>query len=71
MGLSAAADDSRNAAARVSAVATIGYVAFLAMPALIGFLGEHVGLLDALWVVLVLIAVAGVASGAAREPGRR
>jgi fucose permease len=71
VGLSAAADDSRNAAARVSAVATIGYVAFLAMPPVIGFLGEHVGLLNGLWVVLVLIAVAGVASGAAREPARR
>ena len=71
VGLSAAADDSRNAAARVSAVATIGYVAFLAMPPVIGFLGEHVGLLNGLWVVLVLIAVAGLASGAAREPSRR
>jgi len=70
VGLSAAADDSRNAAARVSAVATIGYVAFLAMPPIIGFLGEHVGLLNGLYVVLVLIVVAGLASGAAREPGR-
>ena len=61
----------RVAAARVSAVATIGYVAFLAMPPVIGFLGEHVGLLNGLWVVLVLIAVAGLASGAAREPSRR
>ena len=55
----------------MSAVATIGYVAFLAMPPVIGFLGEHVGLLNGLWVVLVLIAVAGLASGAAREPSRR
>jgi fucose permease len=70
VGLSAAADDSRHAAARVSAVATIGYVAFLAMPPLIGFLGEHLGLLNGLWVVLVLIVVAGVASGAAREQSR-
>ncbi|WP_423921138.1 MFS transporter [Frigoribacterium sp. 2-23] len=71
VGLSAAADDSRNAAARVSAVATVGYLAFLALPPVIGFLGEKVGLLDALVIVLVLIAVAGVASGAAREPDRR
>ena len=71
VGLSAAADDSRNAAARVSAVATIGYVAFLALPPLIGFLGEHFGLLHALFVVLVLIALAGVVSGSAREPSRR
>jgi fucose permease len=71
VGLSAAADDPRVAAARVSAVATIGYVAFLAMPPLIGFLGERLGLLNGLWVVLALIVVAGVASGAAREPARR
>ncbi|MGA1813163.1 MFS transporter [Frondihabitans sp. 4ASC-45] len=71
VGLSAAADDSRNAAARVSAVATIGYVAFLVLPPVIGFLGEHFGLLNALFVVLVLIVAAGLASGAAREPARR
>ena len=69
MGMSAAADDPRTAAARVSAVATIGYVAFLAGPPLIGFLGEHVGLLGALLVVFVFIIAAGLASGAARETG--
>lgn len=68
VGLSAAADDPRTAAARVSAVATVGYVAFLALPPIIGLLGEHVGLLRALLVVLVLIGAAGVAAGAAREP---
>ncbi len=66
-GMSAAADDPRTAAARVSAVATIGYLAFLVGPPLIGFLGEHFGLLHALLLVLVLIVVAGVASGAARD----
>lgn len=69
MGMSAAADDPRTAAAKVSAVATIGYVAFLAGPPLIGFLGEHVGLLGALLVVFVFIIAAGLASGAARETG--
>lgn len=67
-GMSAAADDPRTAAARVSAVATIGYTAFLVGPPLIGFLGEQVGLLNALLVVLVLIVAAGVVSHAAREP---
>jgi len=67
-GMSAAADDPRTAAARVSAVATIGYTAFLVGPPLIGFLGEHFGLLNALLVVLVLIVAAGAASGAARQP---
>lgn len=67
VGMSAAADDLKTAAARVSAVATIGYTAFLAGPPLIGFLGEQVGLLKALLVVLVFIAMAGLASPAARE----
>ena len=68
VGMSAAADDPRNAAARVSAVATIGYLAFLVGPPLIGFVGEHVGLLNALLVVLTLVAVAGIVSPAARKP---
>lgn len=67
-GMSAAADDPRIAAARVSAVATIGYCAFLIGPPAIGFLGEHFGLLHALLIVVVLIVVAGFASGAARNP---
>ena len=68
VGMSAAADDPRTAAARVSAVATIGYLAFLVGPPVIGFLGDRVGILNALLVVLVLVAVAGIASRAAREP---
>ena len=71
VGMSAAADDPKTAAARVSAVATIGYFAFLVGPPLIGFLGQHVGLLHALLVVLVLVALAGLASGAAREASAR
>lgn len=69
-GMSAAADDPKTAAARVSAVATIGYLAFLVGPPAIGFLGEQVGLLNALIVVLVLIVAAGAVSHAAREPRR-
>ncbi len=68
VGMSAAADDPVNAAARVSAVATIGYLAFLCGPPLIGFVGEHVGLLNALLLVLVLVAIAGIVSPAARKP---
>ncbi|BDI21278.1 MFS transporter [Herbiconiux sp. L3-i23] len=68
VGMSAAADDPRKAAGRVSVVSTIGYLAFLAGPPLIGFLGDHVGLLLGLIPVLVLIALAGIASPAAREP---
>jgi fucose permease len=70
IGMSAAADDPRTAAARVSAVATIGYFAFLVGPPVIGFLGEQVGLLGALLIVLVLCAVGALVAGAAREPAR-
>src|SRR4030095_1970233 len=48
VGMSAAADDPRTAAASVSAVATVGYAAFLIGPPLIGFVGEHIGVLNAL-----------------------
>jgi len=68
IGMSAAADDPKTAAARVSAVATIGYFAFLVGPPVIGFLGEQVGLLNALLVVLVLCAIGAAVAGAAREP---
>jgi MFS family permease len=68
VGMSAAADDPRKAAARVSAVATIGYVAFLVGPPVIGFLGNHFGILHGLLLVLVLVALAGIVSYAAREP---
>ncbi len=71
VGMSAAADDPKTAAARVSAVATIGYLAFLVGPPLVGFVGEHVGLLNALLIVLGLVAVAGLVSPAAREAGPR
>jgi cyanate permease len=70
VGMSAAADDPKTAAARVSAVATIGYFAFLVGPPVIGFLGHAVGLLPALLVVLVLCAIGALVSSAAREPER-
>ncbi|NQX29175.1 MFS transporter [Microbacteriaceae bacterium VKM Ac-2854] len=65
VGMSAAADGA-NATARVSAVATIGYVAFLVGPPVLGFLGESFGILNALFLVLALVVLAGVASPAAR-----
>ncbi len=66
LGMSAAAEGA-NAAARVSAVAMIGYLAFLVGPPLIGILGDYVGLLNALFVVLVLVVLSGLATPAARE----
>jgi len=68
VGMSAAADDSRTATARVSVVATIGYFAFLVGPPAIGFLGDGVGLLRALLLVFALVIIAGFATPAAREP---
>ena len=70
VGMSAAADDPKTAAARVSAVATIGYFAFLVGPPLIGYLGQQVGLLSALLVVLGLCAIGAIVAGAAKEPSR-
>jgi cyanate permease len=71
VGMSAAADDPKTAAASVSAVATIGYAAFLIGPPLIGFVGDQIGILNALWIVLGLIVVATLAVPAAREPEKR
>jgi MFS family permease len=67
LGMSAAGDDPLRAAARVSAVATIGYLAFLGGPPLIGAVGQHVGLLNALWIVLGLILLTFIVAPAARE----
>jgi len=67
LGMSAAADDERNATARVSAVAMIGYVAFLAGPPIIGFLGQQIGILNALFVILVLLVAAFFCAPALRQ----
>jgi len=70
VGMSAAGDDPARAAARVSVVATIGYVAFLAGPPLIGFLGQHTGTLHALTVAGGLLALGLAISGTLRPlPG--
>lgn len=58
VGMSASADDPARAAARMSVVATIGYVAFIAGPPLLGFVGDHVGVLHALLVVGALAVLA-------------
>ncbi|MET0999479.1 MAG: MFS transporter [Marmoricola sp.] len=68
VGMSAAADDSRRAAARVSVVSTIGYGAFLAGPPLLGFVADHVGTLNALLVVAFALIPSALVVPAARKP---
>jgi MFS family permease len=60
--VSAAGEDPKRAAGRVSVISSIGYSAFLAGPPAIGFLGAHVSVLRALLAVGVVLAVAAVGS---------
>lgn len=69
VGMSAAADDPDRAAVRVSVVSSIGYTAFLAGPPLVGFLAEAAGMLRALLVVLLALAVALVTAGSVAPLG--
>ncbi len=66
VGMSAAADDPRTAAARVSVVSTIGYGAFLCGPPLLGLLAEHVGILHSLLAVLVILVASFLLAPVAR-----
>jgi MFS family permease len=70
VGMSAAADDPEHAPARVSVVSTIGYTAFLAGPPVLGYLGDHVGVLQALLLVAVLLVPSALAVPSARPPTR-
>lgn len=66
LGISAAADNPRNAAARVAAVATVATISGLLGPSVIGLLGELFGLPQAFFVVAVLALIALAVSAAAR-----
>ncbi len=66
LGMSAAADDPAKAAASVSAAATIGYVAFLCGPPVLGWISHQIGILNTLWIIVGLIVMSGLASGAAK-----
>lgn len=67
VGMSAAADDPAHAPARVSVVATIGYTAFLAGPPLVGYLGDRVGVLRSLLLLVVVLVPSALAVPAARH----
>ena len=58
VGMSAAADDPRYAAGRVSAAASLGYVALLAGPPVIGALADVVGILHAIMLAGILLVAA-------------
>jgi MFS family permease len=66
MGMSAAADDPKHAAARVSVVSTLGYISFLAGPPLLGYLGDLTGIHLALLAILAPILLALLLAGAAK-----
>lgn len=66
LGMSAAADDPHNAAARVSAVATVSTIAGLVGPSIIGGLGELLGLPQAFIVVAGMLVLAVLVAGAVR-----
>lgn len=68
VGMSAAADNPEGSAARVSAVATVAYGAFLIGPPVIGGIAEVTGILPALWVVVAFIAVSLLAAPATKPP---
>ncbi len=70
LGISAAADEPRNAPARVAAVATVATISGLLGPTVIGLLGEHLGLPQAFAAVAGLLVVGVLVAGAARVPGR-
>jgi MFS family permease len=63
LGMSAAADSGPNPAARVSVVASIGYLANLGGPPVIGFLAQSLGILNALWLVVALLGVGFACAG--------
>jgi MFS family permease len=58
VGMSAAADDPRYAAGRVSTASSLGYAAFLAGPPVIGVLADHLGILHALALAGILLVAA-------------
>lgn len=66
MGMSAASDDPKHSATRVSVVSTLGYISFLAGPPLLGYLGDLTGIHTALLAIMAPILVALLLAGAAK-----
>lgn len=66
LAFSAAAEGGGNVAGRVKAIATIGYTALLVGPPSLGFIAQAIGLRGALGVVLTLVVIGLLVSGAMR-----
>jgi len=70
VGMSSAADDPAKAAGRVSAVASIGYLAFLSGPAVVGIIAEHTGVQRSLSITAFLLVIGCLVVGATKPlPG--
>ena len=67
LGMSAAAEDGPDPAARVSVVASIGYFANLAGPPAIGVLAQSAGILHALWLIAAMFLAAFAVAGSFRR----
>ncbi|MBO0805121.1 MAG: MFS transporter [Nocardiopsaceae bacterium] len=63
LGMTAAAESGPDPDARISVVGSIGYLANIAGPPLIGALAQPLGLLSALWVIAVMFGAALAVSG--------
>ncbi|MGO1517769.1 MAG: MFS transporter [Arthrobacter sp.] len=71
IGVSAAADHPTQSARRVSIISIFGYMAFLVGPPVLGVVGEHLGILNAFYLVaLMLLLSLVVAPRAMRAPPR-
>lgn len=55
IGVSAAADHPTHSARRVSIISIFGYMAFLVGPPVLGLVGEHVGILNAFYLVALML----------------
>ena len=77
VGISAASDDPLRAARRTAVVSTIGYLAFLGGPPLLGLVAGHIGFRNALLLILVPAVAALLLAGrtaplaASAEPERQ
>lgn len=67
--ISAAADNPATAGRDVAAVSAIGYMSMLLGPMAFGFIGEHLGLLQAFWVLPFFALLALALSGVTRPRG--